>query len=329
LGIIAFSTFFYLIIRCRKNEEALRLSLLGLLWIASNFIIYFLYDPQNDLPSNARYLIPSAVGTAIFYSGIFSLIYNKKLRYLILALFCGLLIYYSRSEQNLIVEYVSKPDKQGFTLLLEKVKKIDRDTLFLFDVIDDPRYKNYLFGNVPQMGIPPLYGGNWEAKIADDVGDFINRMVSGESDINNFESFFYGLGGHVYTTDEVRELLKKGKKRLVITNSISEIEGAYEYEFNYPSYVPTLMTVKFNKDVYWGKIKVSWMTENRDVYTSYYFKEIDLKNLGGDQTILPAGGRKFRKIRIEFLDNPQNASILSISLRSLAVDELVEINYRQ
>lgn len=116
-GLAVFSILFYLIIRYRKNKEKLLPIIFGLLWIISNFVIYFLYDPRHDLPSNARYLIPSAVGTAIFYSGIFSLVTSKKLRYLALAIFCGLLICYSRVEQKNIIKYVSNPDKQGYGLL--------------------------------------------------------------------------------------------------------------------------------------------------------------------------------------------------------------------
>ncbi len=328
IGLVLFSIIFYLIVRYRKNKEGARLIILGLLWIVSNFVIYFLYDPRNDLPSNARYLIPSAVGTAIFYSGVFSLISHRKLKYIILVLLCGLLITYSRHEQNLIVKYVSTPDRQGFHLLKEKVKSINKDTLFLFDVIDNPYYKNYLFGNVPQMGIPPLYGENWMAKIADNVDDFISRMISGKSSVDNFESFFYGIGGHVYTTNEVRDLLKNGKNELVLTDSTNSAVNFSEYELDYPSFVPVLLTIKFNKYIYEGKIKIYWMTENRDIYIGDYSKEVNLKNLGDRyQTILPPGGRRFRKIKIEFINNSYKVAIKSITTKSLSLNELIKMNY--
>lgn len=178
------------------------------------------------------------------------------------------------------------------------------------------------------MGTPPLYGKNWEAKMASSVDDFINQMVTGKASVDNFESFFYGVGGHAYTTNEVRELLKNGKDKLVINSDINITGDIYEYKFNYPSFTPVLLTINFSKYAYDGKIKIFWMTENRDVYAEEYLKEVDLKNKYGlYQTILPAGGRRLRQLKIVFINNPRKVSIKSITFKSLSLTELTKMNY--
>ena len=329
VGLIVFAVIICLIYKFRKDKEKISLMIFGLLWILSNFIIYILYDPIHDLDSNVRYFIPPAVGTAIFYAGFFSLFKNKILKYLLIILFSGTLIFYSRVEQNLVVKYVSVPDKQGYELLLDEVKSINKDTLFLFDVIDDPRYLNNLFGGTPQMGIPPLYKKSWEAIVANDVKDFIKRMVDGTSSVDNFESFFYGIGGHIYTTNEVRNLLKNGGDLLVLKNPIKRDKKIIEYTLDYPSFVPTLMTIKLNKSVYVDKIKIWWMTEKRDIYTEDYSQEINLYgNTNVDNIIIPAGGRRLRSIQIDLGGNSSNVIVDYATVRGLSLDALKKMNYQ-
>ena len=95
---------------------------------------------------------------AIAYASFFSLIKNKFIKAALPIFLCIILIKLTNKEAELIVKYVSIPDKLGYEKLLSEAKKADKNTIFFVESVDDPNYKNHVLGAVPQMALPPLFG---------------------------------------------------------------------------------------------------------------------------------------------------------------------------
>lgn len=289
---------------------------LSALFVFSNIVTYFIANPAGGLESFNRYIMPSLVGTSIYFSCLFisiPLIFKLSGKYTSVIFFVLIfsisysLIHASYYYQNEILQFVSYPTRNAYKVIKDNVSKVDANTIFLIDSEDDPRVKNNLLSGMGQLGISIFYNYNDYTNVADGFDDLFSQLSNGKVDLKDTYTFFASKElGFVSTTDNFRkELFTKLPAKLL--NGWNYV-GNYAFidKVDYPSLLPTSLTIKM---VFRSKetsnllvpTKVWWMTERRDTYQTFYSTDLNIYNDGLPHlyTIyIPAGGINIKNIRI-------------------------------
>lgn len=218
LGGGLFVTFLYTAwVQLRHGQQKAFLIPLALVWIFANSITLFVYSPQTNLESTSRYLIPAFVGISLLYATTFFLV-AKRIAIVLVLIICLVLIYYSNKEASTLLENVSIPDKQGYSLILEEVDKVDEDTVFYIETEDNPRYKGNYLGRLPQLGLSALYKYHGITRLADSYDNLFSLLETKEVKPENTHVYFYGSNGYVSVTSKFRALLTSGGQPQAIGN---------------------------------------------------------------------------------------------------------------
>lgn len=216
-------------VQLRHGQQKAFLIPLALVWIFANSITLFIYSPQTNLESTSRYLIPAFVGISLLYATTLFLAV-KRIAIVPVSIICLVLIYYSNREASTLLENVSIPDKQGYSLILEEVDKVDEDIVFYIETEDNPRYKGNYLGRLPQLGLSALYKYHGITRLADSYDNLFSLLETKEVKPENTHVYFYGSNGYVSVTSKFRALLASGGQPQAIGNWTSNTPFRLEKE---------------------------------------------------------------------------------------------------
>lgn len=328
----------------KKTKTISNILLLGLVFVVSNIVSYFVYNPTNSLDSVSRYALPSFVGTTFIYSGLFLIIkdhlffskrYGRFLAYLFIGALCVYLIFQSQKVQDEIVNYISFPTQNAYKVIKANVPKVDKDTVFFIDAEDEPRVKNNILSGMGEVGISIFYNYEGNTKIANTFPEVYDLIASGKYKLENIYTFFASEKlGFVPTTEDFRKELTQRPKPLVIDKwDYSGSPVFVESEVGYPSLVPTVLnlTLSFDpsavrstvgKEV---KITVWWMTERRNTYQTFYSQDLNILADGRSHNYtlyLPPAGLTIKKIRIDGYPAGGKIQILNSVIWNLTFPEI-------
>lgn len=244
-------------LKAKKNEW--RLIPFSIIWIFSNIAIYYIYMPNSVFVSSSRYAIPAFVGSSILLSTTLYLLFSKRIAMIFTLIISIVLIYLTNRDELYIIRQVSVHDKQGYDLIKKVVPKVDKDTLFFVDILNDPEYKSNVLGGIPTLGISSFYKYHGNTQIANSYNETFDLINKGKADINKTYTFFFSRDGYVNTTDKFREILKKGNELINLTwKSLTPktetlvyqrdfgmvgVNPTLEAEFNYPSLSTSVLTI--------------------------------------------------------------------------------------
>lgn len=222
LGISLIICFLHLGVTLWQRKERLGLLIpYFVFWIGVNTLTLFVYSPETNLESTSRYLVPAFAGIGLLFAASFWLAMNKKLATVSTVIVCTALLYYSNKEADNLIKTVSRPDKQGYDLIQQEVKKVDENTVFYIESADDPAYKNNYLGRLPQLGISSLFKYHGITRLADSYPHLFAMLADKEVSPENTYTYFFGPGGYKSTTDNFRELLLKGGSAQEINSWVS------------------------------------------------------------------------------------------------------------
>ena len=194
--------------RTRKYEALL--VVFSLIWVLANSIVFFIYAPTISLESTNRYLVPAFVGVGLLYSSALFLLAKKRLALSGVIIVCIILIYFSNKESDHILQNVTLPDKQGYSLIRQEVDKVDKNAVFYIETADDPKNKGNVLGNLPQYGLSALYEYKGVTTIADSYEHLYYLLTNESTSLENIHTYFFGKDGYKSTTSKVRNLLGSG-----------------------------------------------------------------------------------------------------------------------
>lgn len=326
----------------KRNIVISRILILGLLFVISGNISYFIYTPTTIFYSAHRYFMPSFVGTAFIYSGLFLIISDylfpsKKVGKVLGCLLIGGLSVYlislSYKDQDQIIKYISYPTQNAYKVIKENIPKVDKDTVIFIDAEDDPRVRNNILSGMGRLGVSIFYNYEGQTKLVSSAQDLYQMLLNKEASLDNIYTFFISDKlGFVPTTDEFRKEINQKLEPLVINNWDYSNKGVFiESEVDYPSLMPTALKLNLSlktKEAVKGEtvpIRIWWMTERRNTYQLFYSQEINIlaDGYGHFYTIyIPAQGLKVQKLRIDGYPTNSEIKVINSTIQNLTLPEV-------
>lgn len=266
---IEFLVWLYFLFR-RKEPHAAALLLLGLIWVFSVVVVYFVYSPHTSLDSTSRYVIPGFVGTALVYGSLIylltlSLNLNKFQKSAVSLFLAGIMSFVlvgaSREDQQQIVSTISYPSRLAFTTLVKEVQGAKQNAVFYFETVDDPVLKGNILGGMPHVAVAIAAGLEDGATIADSYDHLFYLIKSGKTELEDVYTFFASHGSFINTSNEFRAQLVEKKPQLVLkdssfiasTTTVALKEGmagvnpiVEVINIDYPSFTPIEVVIKMS-----------------------------------------------------------------------------------
>lgn len=260
LGLTIIMSLMVVCMNAIKNKRSeWKLIPFSIIWILSNIVIYYIYMPNSVFISSSRYVIPAFVGSSMLWATTIYLLFNKRIAVLAILIVSTTFIYLTNKDESYIIRQVSIHDKQGYKLIQKDVSKVDKDTLFLVEILNDPEYKSNVLGGIPTLGISSFYQYHGNTQIANSYNETFDLIKKGKADINKTYTFFFSRNGYVNTTEKFRDILKNGNmavdlnwksltpgtKTLVYQRDFGMVgvNPTIETEFNYPSLSTSILTI--------------------------------------------------------------------------------------
>lgn len=313
---------------------------LASIFVLGSVLTYFVYMPTSGLQSFNRYLMPSFVGSALFYSCIF-LAFSEKLKkkrpflgkisfgFLVILLSVGL-IRLSHGWQDEILKYISYPTQDALKVIRSVIPKIDEKTVVFLDAEDDPHVKNNVLSGMSWLAISIQYNHNKRTKVIRHYDELCGEIFNNEISIPDLYTFFASeKGGFVSTTDQFKSELYKKLPSKKITGWVDK-KNYIQTEVGFPSLMPTKVNLTISLTALPGStekllpIRVSWLTQRARDYVSKYSKEFNMIPDGRPRNysvIIPAGGLSVEGIRIEG-HPPHKLEVLNASIVNLTIPEV-------
>lgn len=203
-----------------KNRQVFMLSLVFLIWILSNILVYSIYLPFSPLESINRYLVHSLAGYALFLSLVMFYLMGKK-SFIFLSLIIALNIGLSIDYQKKFITEKSIPTKKFYEELKTLVPEIEKGSIFYFDIADDElsqqEFRDFFsVGSMPDStAIAIRYNiDRYDFDLTSNFDEFIRILNEKNLPEGKVFSFFYSSSsGLIDTSKLVRNNLFDGAEK--------------------------------------------------------------------------------------------------------------------
>lgn len=210
-GVIVIATFMFL----RKFEKKTIPVIFGILWILSNIITYFMYNPTSNLESTNRYLIPVFIGSTILFGGIIDALLTlpkKSITWKILAvapfiIFCSGKIVLTNLEEKDVVANVSNIVRRDLKTIEESGIKMNEKTIFYFDSFIESKSRTTYLGGLPNLSIPLALNYHGFATIVESSQELFYLLQENKINMSDVYTFYSSDKALSNTTNDVRATL--------------------------------------------------------------------------------------------------------------------------
>lgn len=221
--ILALATFLVVF----RNKQKIGLLLFFLVsWLSFNALAYSVYLPFTPFETIHRYLVHSLAAYSLFLPlAIFNFtqILSKKRAFIfatvIVSLFVILNVSLSIDYQKKFIIGKSIPTKRFYEKLRSLVHRIEKNTVFYFDVADDEvsqqHFRDFFsVGSMPDTtAIAIRYGvDRYDLHETNDFDEFLSIIAKEKTPQDKIFSFFYRNGELVDTSQTIRYRLENGEK---------------------------------------------------------------------------------------------------------------------
>lgn len=233
-GLVFIITTLFLVARnLKKQKEITTIFIFSVVWIISNFIIFYLRETNHTLWTTHRYFTYSFVGLATYWASGLSLILDKKKNLYLLSIGIIALCYMLLSvvHQKEFNDKRSFPAKKFFSAFDSFVPEIPKDSVLYFSIENNNKIKDQFGGFFGGMfsegsnlaiyteGIDYMNEFTFTYKF----DDILSFLAEGKTSLDKVYTFYYGKDGLVETTDVTREFLFNGKQVSVSPADLSSI----------------------------------------------------------------------------------------------------------
>lgn len=233
-----------------KNKYHLgKLLLFGYIFYISQIFGYYTKYPDAIFSTTHRYLSYASLGYAVIF-GVISFMFVKNIRkkvfYLPLILVLASNLILSFTYQRKVVHERSIPTRKFYKDLVTFVPKVEKDSIFYFDVNDDDlvqrQFRDFFsVGSMPDSTALAIYYGvdRYDISLIRSFDELLSVLSSREKDINKVYTFYYGRDGLTNTTGISRRLLLLGSG-----NEILNIKNHLDNKITISGNVPTVVLNK-------------------------------------------------------------------------------------
>lgn len=221
-GFFALFTLFILTLKFFDKGHLFKVFIFSLLFIVSNFFLFYVREPESSLWTTHRYFSFSFVGLSLFWAVTFYLVaqyFRKKwifgfFTFLVVVtyLFLGMSYQYEFNTRR------SFPAKDFFSKFTHEVPNIPIGAVTYFDLINDNqvkgRFGNFFGGMFSEASNLAIYNPSLDYMndfiFTYKFDDILKMLADKSTSIDKVYTFFYGRNGLVSTTSQTRQLLING-----------------------------------------------------------------------------------------------------------------------
>lgn len=225
--ILTFNIFFLGILTWTRKDAIGRILVLGYAVLASQAFGYYIQYPASVFATTHRYLFFAFIGYSILVPAILLLIsqsfpFKSKPFYLLGAGLIALNLILGVKYQSEIVRTRSVPSRIFYKSLLSYVPKIDRDSVFYFDVKENPIYQRqfsdfFSVGSMPESTALAIYYGldRDDIKYVTNFDELVSMISESPDKAGRTYAFYYGSDGLTDNTDFIRNALGGSKVKVL------------------------------------------------------------------------------------------------------------------
>ncbi len=227
IGVLAIFNITYSgLLAWRNNNRIGKILIVGSVVLMSQIFGYFIQYPTSIFPTTHRYLYFTLIGYSLIYSGLFSLL-SKKVYYTLSFFLVVTNIILSLNYQVMVLHDRSEPTRVFYQTLMKNVQKVDKGSIFYFDVSDDPFYQKqfgdfFSVGSMPESTALAIYYGLDRDDIVylTNFDELVSILSQNPEKINRVYAFYYGHSGLINETQILRDLLVNKNQR--VTPNVSK-----------------------------------------------------------------------------------------------------------
>ena len=206
----------------------------SVIFMMQSYLVPFIHNQGQIFASIHRYLTLSLVGLALFYSQLFSNLFNKKYFFAAIFIILGVHLYLIDKEQLRIVEHVGLPTRSFYKQLTAQLPVVPKDSAIYFDVAADAESQNQFYnffgvGSMPEMTAVAIYYNidRYDLTLPATYNELLSLLKNSKTSPEKIFTFYYDAGkGLINRTDISRHGLF-GKIPEIKINDLNAVNLKY------------------------------------------------------------------------------------------------------
>jgi len=216
--ILTFNIFYIGVLTWKSKGDIGKILIASYIMMVTQIFSYYVQYPTAVFTTTHRYLAFALIGYSILGSTLLYLlgltVLPKVKFYLLVSLLVGLNLFLGVRYQSDLVKVRSVPSRAFYQSLLKEIPKIEKGSIFYFNVEDNAFIRKqfndfFSVGSMPESTALAIYYGvdRDDVLFLMNFDELVSILAEDPQRINKVYSIYYGNEGLINETDSLRKLL--------------------------------------------------------------------------------------------------------------------------